>query len=46
MTKKEAVKMPSYELFDEGTYVSPKEISKESLARIKSRKIGASILGL
>lgn len=35
-----------YEYYDEGTYVSPNHISHEAISRIKSRKIGARILGL
>ena len=47
MTRKNALRMPSFELFSgEGTYVSPEEVSKETIDRIKARKIGSSILGL
>ena len=30
----------------EGTYVSPAEVSEETIDRIKARRIGAKILGL
>ena len=36
--------IPNYEYYNgEANYVSPAEISKESLARIKNRKIGTKI---
>ncbi len=36
-----------YEYYNgEGTYVSPAEVSTETIDRIKARKIGAKILGL
>lgn len=35
---------PKFEFYDgEASYVSPTEISKETLSRIKNRKIGAKI---
>ena len=37
----------NYEFYrGEGTYISPEEIDHTTIARIKSRKIGAKILGL
>ncbi len=43
----ETFKLPGYEFYEsEGTYVSPTEVSKETISRIKSRQIGAKILGL
>lgn len=38
--------IPFQEYENEGTYISPSEISHEAVSRIKSRKIGAKILGL
>lgn len=49
MTRKNSLKMPSYEAYDEeDSYVLPTEkVNKEALHRIKYRKIGsASIFGL
>ena len=47
MPSLETFKIPTeYEFYDEGTYISPNKISHEAISRIKSRKIGAKILGL
>ncbi len=36
--------IPKYEYYDgEASYVSPAEVSNESLSRIKKRKIGAKV---
>ena len=43
----ETYKIPKFEYFqDEGNYVSPAEVSTETIDRIKARKIGNKILGL
>lgn len=39
-------KIPFEYYSGEGTYVSPAEVSKETIDRIKARKIGSEILGL
>lgn len=48
MARKNSLKMLSYETYpDEKKYVSPEELDKDTLHRIKYRKIGsASIFGL
>ena len=43
----ETFKIPGFEYYEgEGDYVSPDKVSKETLKRIKSRQIGAIILGV
>jgi len=40
-------KIPNFENYqDEGNYVSPAEVSTETIDRIKARRIGNKILGI
>ncbi len=43
----ETYQIPTYEYYEnEGAYISPEEIDDTAIDRIKSRRIGAKILGL
>lgn len=43
----ETFQIPTYEYYEnEGTYISPEEVDETTIDRIKSRRIGAKILGL
>ena len=46
MTRNEALKDSSFEYYDEDAYISPENVSKETIARIKARKIGTTSLDL